>query len=323
MMSQFSFSTTGVEVVSAFADQVQNKTVLITGPSEGGIGAEVAISLAHANPFLLILAGRNEDKIKPVIQKIREINAAVQLKFVQLDLSVQASVRRAAESISTTVEKIDIIINNAAIMACPWSKTEDGIESQFATNYLGPFLLTNLLLENNTVKMDGARIINTTSTAGNVGEVTFDDVNFQDGKTYIPIAAYAQSKAAVMLFSAALASRFDPHKLAAFSVHPGNIKTNLQVHFQDPAAFKSTVEWVISKAGGFQREEFKTLQQGSSTTLVAALDDTILGSSGQYLADAQLTSQQPPLLTGSSKAADELWSLSESLVHQKFDFGDR
>lgn len=153
--------------------------MLITGPSEGGIGAEVAISLAHANPFLLILAGRNEDKIKPVIQKIREINAAVQLKFVQLDLSVQASVRRAAESISTTVEKIDIIINNAAIMACPWSKTEDGIESQFATNYLGPFLLTNLLLENNTVKMDGARIINTTSTAGNVGEVTFDDVNFQ------------------------------------------------------------------------------------------------------------------------------------------------
>ncbi|KAI1192638.1 hypothetical protein F5X97DRAFT_340071 [Nemania serpens] len=301
-MPQFSFSTTGVEVVSAFADQVQNKTVLITGPSEGGIGAEVAISLAHANPFLLILAGRTEDKIKP------------------LDLSAQASVRRAAESISATVEKIDIVINNAAIMACPWSKTEDGIESQFATNYLGHFLLTNLLLDNKTVKMDGARIINTTSTGGLAGEVAFDDVNFQDGKTYVPVAAYAQSKAAMMLFSAALASRFDPRKVAAFSVHPGNIKTNLQVHFQDPAAFKSAVEWVVSKAGGFQREEFKTLQQGSSTTLVAALDDTILESSGYYLADAQLLSPQPLLLRASSKAADELWSLSESLVHQKFNF---
>lgn len=87
--------------------------------------------------------------------------------------------RRAAESISATVEKIDIVINNAAIMACPWSKTEDGIESQFATNYLGHFLLTNLLLDNKTVKMDGARIINTTSTGGLAGEVAFDDVNFQ------------------------------------------------------------------------------------------------------------------------------------------------
>jgi hypothetical protein len=197
-MPRFSFSTTGVEVVRAFADQVQNKSgmstytpsygnswsntelqkVLITGPSEGGIGAEVAISLAHANPFLIILAGRTEDKIKPVIQKIRGINALVQLNFVQLDLSDQASVRRAAKVISATVENIDIIINNAAIMACPWSKTKDGIESQFATNYLGHFLLTNLLLDN-TVKMDGARIINTTSTGGAGGDIDFDDINFK------------------------------------------------------------------------------------------------------------------------------------------------
>ncbi|TGJ83261.1 hypothetical protein E0Z10_g5476 [Xylaria hypoxylon] len=221
MMPQFSFSTTGVEVVSALADQVQNKTVLITGPSEGGIGAEIAISLAHANPFLLILAGRTDDKIKPVIQKIRQINASVQLTFVQLDMSDQDSVHHAAKSISVTVEKIDIIINNAAIMACPWSKTKDGIESQFATNYLGHFLLTNLLLDT-TIKTDGARIINTTSTGGAGGEVDFDDVNFKDGKTYIPVAAYAQSKVAMLLFSAALASRFDPQKVAAFSVHPGS-----------------------------------------------------------------------------------------------------
>ncbi|KAJ8119377.1 hypothetical protein ONZ43_g3660 [Nemania bipapillata] len=273
-MPQFSFSTTGVEVVNALAEHVQNKT----GPSEGGIGAEIAISLAHAKPHLIILAGRTEDKIKPVIQKIREINTSVQLQFVQLDLSSQASVRRAASMISDSVEKIDIVINNAAIMACPWSKTEDGIESQFATNYLGHFLLTNLLLEN-TVRMEGARIINTTSTGGVGGEVGFDDVNFKDGETYVPVAAYAQSKVAMLLFSVALASRFDPQKVAAFSVHPGNIRTNLQVHIQDPAAFKSAVEWIIAKTGQFQREEFKTLQQGACTTLVAALDDEIIGKS--------------------------------------------
>ncbi|KAI0533818.1 hypothetical protein GGR58DRAFT_94643 [Xylaria digitata] len=318
-MPQFSFLTTGVEVVNAFADQVQNKTVLITGPSEGGIGAEIAISLAHANPFLIILAGRTEDKTKLVVQKIREINASVQINFVQIDLSDQVSVRRAAKTVSATVEKIDIIINNAAIMACPWSKTNDGIESQFATNYLGHFLLTNLLLEN-TVRMDGARIINTASTAGAGGEVDFDDVNFKDGKTYVPVAAYAQSKVAMLLFTAALASRFDPHKVAAFSVHPGNIRTNLQVNLQDPAAFKSAVEWVTMKTGHFVREEFKTLQQGSSTTLVAALDDTIIGSSRCYLADAQIAPTQPEQLKAGKELAERLWDLSESLVHQKFDW---
>ncbi|KAJ8132123.1 hypothetical protein O1611_g1509 [Lasiodiplodia mahajangana] len=318
-MSQFSFSTTGVEVVSAFADQVRNKTVLITGPSEGGIGAEIAISLAHGNPSLLILAGRTEDKVKPVIQKIREINTSIQLNFVQLDLSDQASVRHAAEQISSTVEKIDIVINNAAIMACPWSKTVDGIESQFATNYLGHFLLTNLLL-GKVVKMDGARIINTTSTGGVGGEINFDDVNFEDGETYIPVAAYAQSKVAMMLFSVALASRFDSQKVAAFSVHPGNIRTNLQVHLRDPAAFKSAVEWVAAKTGQFTREEFKTLQQGASTTLVAALDEAIISSSGSYLADSQLAAPQPTLTTN-LELAEKLWSLSEGLLHQRFEWG--
>ncbi|KAI0469192.1 hypothetical protein F4859DRAFT_487297 [Xylaria cf. heliscus] len=322
MMSQFSFSTTGVEVVSAYEDQVHNKTVLITGPSDGGIGAEIAISLAHANTFRIILAGRTEDKIKPVVQKIREINTSVQLSFVQLDLSNQLSVRRAAEYISATVEKIDIIINNAAIMACPWSKTKDGIESQFATNYLSHFLLTNLLLEK-TVKFDGARIINTTSAGGAGGEVDFDDVNFKDGETYVPVAAYALSKVAMLLFSTALASRFDPQKVAAFSVHPGNIRTNLQVHLQDPAAFRSAVEWVTAKTGHFAREEFKTLQQGCSTTLVAALDETITGSSGSYLADAQLAPEQPKQLVNGSELAERLWHLSESLVHQKFSWGGR
>lgn len=113
-----------------------------------------------------------------MIRKIREIDDSVQLNFVQLDLSDQVSVRRAAKVISDTVDKIDIVINNAAIMACPWSKTVDGVESQFASNYLGHFLLTNLLLET-TVKMDGARVINTTSTGGVGGEIDFDDVNFK------------------------------------------------------------------------------------------------------------------------------------------------
>ncbi|KAI8625023.1 hypothetical protein F5Y19DRAFT_480077 [Xylariaceae sp. FL1651] len=314
-MPQFSFSATGVEVVNAFADQVHNKTILITGPSENGVGAETAISLAHANPMYIILAGRTEAKVESVIQKIHNLNPSIQVKFVKLDLSYQASVRRAAALILDIAEKIDIIINNAAIMACPWSKTRDGIESQFATNYLGHFLLTNLLLDK-MVKGGSIRIINTTSTGGMGGDINFDDINYKDGKTYVPVAAYAQSKAAMMLFSVALASRFDPQIVTAFSVHPG-------IHLHDADTLKSAIEWVTAKTGQFVREEFKTLQQGCSTTLVAALDPSIIESSGCYLANAQIALPQPLGSCTDREVADTLWSISEGLVHQEFEWKEQ
>ena len=108
--------------------------MLITGASQGGVGAETAISLAHGNPKHLILAGRSEDKAIPVIEEIQKINPKIKVQFAQIDLGSQASVRKAAADINKALEKLDILINNAAIMACPYSKTEDGIESQFATD---------------------------------------------------------------------------------------------------------------------------------------------------------------------------------------------
>ena len=153
--------------------------MLITGASQGGVGAETAISLAHGNPKHLILAGRSEDKSIPVIEEIQKINPQIKVEFVHIDLSSQASVRKAAADINKALEKLDILINNAAIMACPYSKTEDGIESQFATNYLGPFLLTNLLLGKMVAAGPEARIVNVTSTANSIGKIKIDDYNFQ------------------------------------------------------------------------------------------------------------------------------------------------
>ena len=153
--------------------------MLVTGGSQGSVGAETAISLAHGNPKQLILAGRSEDKAIPVIEGIHKINPSIKIQFVHVDLSSQASVRRAAADINKAVDTLDILINNAAIMACPYSKTEDGIESQFATNYLGHFLLTNLLLGKMLKAGPGARIVNVTSTASRAAGVKMDDYNFQ------------------------------------------------------------------------------------------------------------------------------------------------
>jgi NAD(P)-dependent dehydrogenase (short-subunit alcohol dehydrogenase family) len=114
-----------------------------------------------------------------VISEIQSKNPSVSVKFVSLDLSSQASVRAAATTINSLVEKIDILINNGAIMVCPYSTSVDGIELQFATNYLGHFLLTNLLIEKVLKAGPGARVVNVSSSAHRSGVIRFDDVNFE------------------------------------------------------------------------------------------------------------------------------------------------
>jgi NAD(P)-dependent dehydrogenase (short-subunit alcohol dehydrogenase family) len=183
-MAQWGFSTNGDEVIKAFGDRVKGKTskcyrvsrvpkltsiVVITGPSIGGIGAETALSLARGSPALIILAGRSASKAVPLISQIEEVNPAGSVKFVVTDLDAQVSVRKAAAEINASVEKIDYLINNAGIMACPYRKTEDGTESQFATNHVGHFLLTNLLMGKILKAGRGARIVNVGSVGHLVG----------------------------------------------------------------------------------------------------------------------------------------------------------
>ena len=164
---------------SLFEASSIDNLVLITGPSEGGLGAETALTLAIASPKLIILAGRSLARIETVIKGIESAHPSVAAKHIRLDLSSHASIRDAAVSIKENVEKIDILINNAAIMACPFGKTVDGIESQFGTNYIGHFLLTNLLMEKILAAGNGARIVNVSSSGHRMADVRLDDWNFE------------------------------------------------------------------------------------------------------------------------------------------------
>ena len=118
-------------------------------------------------------------KIQPVIDRITAINPEIRTKFINLDLNSLASVREAASSINANVEKIDVLINNAAVMACPFSKTVDGIECQFGTNHIGHFLLTNLIMPKILAAGPGARIVNLSSSAHRMADVNLDDYNFE------------------------------------------------------------------------------------------------------------------------------------------------
>ena len=194
-MANFGHSTTGAEVVEYFKNRVKGKIskitiahrrltllisiiVLITGPSDGGIGAETAFSLAAGSPACILLAGRSLSKIQPVIDRISGAYPDVQTQFFPLDLSSQNAVREAAANINESVQSIDILINNAAIMACPFAKTVDGIESQFGTNHIGHFLLTNLIMKP-LIAGQGARIVNVSSSGHRMSDVQLDDCNFE------------------------------------------------------------------------------------------------------------------------------------------------
>ena len=135
--------------------------------------------MVAGSPALIVLAGRSLGKIQPVIDRINATNPAVRTKFINLDLASQASVREAAASINANVEKIDVLINNAAVMAVPFSKTVDGIESQFGTNHIGHFLLANLIMSKILAAGPGARIVNVSSVSHQMADVNLDDYNFE------------------------------------------------------------------------------------------------------------------------------------------------
>ncbi|PQE05622.1 short-chain dehydrogenase protein [Rutstroemia sp. NJR-2017a BBW] len=201
-MASFDINTTGSDVIKHFSKQAEGKTFVITGPSENGIGAETAITLASANPKNIILVGRTESKDTPVIEAIKKTNPSIEVAFVEIDLLSGKSVRQAAEKIKTLTDKIHVLINNAGVMAVRnYTTSVDGVESQFAANYLGHFLLTNLLVkEILAAASEGARIVQVGSLGYQLGETNLDDINFQVG-------AFRHPKIAMILFNVALSER--------------------------------------------------------------------------------------------------------------------
>ena len=136
------------------------------------------MSLAAESPACILLAGRSLHKIQTVLDRISTIQPDIDVRFIPLDLSSQQAIREAAANINESVQSIDILINNAAIMACPFAKTVDGIESQFGTNYIGHFLLTNLIMDR-LIAGQGARIVNVSSSGHRMSDVQLDDWNFE------------------------------------------------------------------------------------------------------------------------------------------------
>lgn len=198
--------------------------VVITG-ANSGTGFETARVLA-AQGASVVIAARNADKAHQAMDVIQGETPGARLRFLELDLSRQASVKAAAAQLVTEGRPIDILINNAGVMALPTRKlTEDGLEMQLATNYMGHFALTGLLLP--LLKQAGARTVQLSSIAHRDGQVQIDDLQFTTH--YKPWKAYAQSKLAMLMFGIELQRQSEAKGwgLTSVSAHPGWARTNL------------------------------------------------------------------------------------------------
>lgn len=199
------------------------RLIVITG-ANSGTGFEAARVLA-AKGAEVVVAARNEKKAEEAIARIRRETPSANVRFEALDLSSQASVRAAAERLNAPGRPIDVLINNAGVMALPTRQvSEDGFELQLATNYLGHFALTGLLLP--LLRAGKARTVQLSSIAHRQGRIYLDDLQVED---YRPWKAYAQSKLAMLMFALELDRRSQANGWGITSVaaHPGYARTAL------------------------------------------------------------------------------------------------
>ncbi|KAH9613365.1 hypothetical protein KSS87_019938, partial [Heliosperma pusillum] len=275
-----------------------------------GIGLETARVLALRNAHVFI-AARNIKSANEAKELILKDNKSARVDVLKLDLCSFKSVRDCANQFLALNLPLNILINNAGVMFCPFQLSEDGIEVQFATNHLGHFLLTNLLLNKmkQTAKETGieGRIVNLSSIAQvhtYKEGIRFDKIN--DEKEYSDKRAYGQSKLANVLHANELSRRLKAEgaNITVNSVHPGIIMTNLMRHSYFLMRFLNVLTGLLF---------WKNVPQGAATTCFVALNPKMKGVSGKYFVDCN--ELEPGAFTRDEMLAKKLWDFSEKLVN--------
>ncbi|KAM7376463.1 hypothetical protein PAMP_006194 [Pampus punctatissimus] len=279
---------------------VAGKTVIITGGNTG-IGKATALHLAKMGARV-ILACRNRERAKAAIADIQRETGSTDVHYMHLDLGSLKSVRNFAETFLQTESRLDLLINNAGLVADGW--TEDGFGIQFGVNHLGHFLLTCLLLER-LKEAGGGRVITLSSMAYRWGHIDFESLavnkHLGTGKySWQFFQAYCSSKLCNVLFTHELAKRLKGTKVTCYSVHPGVVKTELSRHVS---------LWQKVFIEPIARLLFLDPVAGAQTTLHCALQEGIEPLSGRYFSCC--TSQELCAQARDDTVAQKLWEISE------------
>ncbi|KAJ7732143.1 short-chain dehydrogenase [Mycena metata] len=318
----FTFTTTAQEVATAFTQEIQGKNVLITGTSLNGIGFEAARVIAkHAN--LVIITGYNDQRLKLSEEAIKKEIPAANIRRLILDLSSFAGVRKAAAEVIAYSEPIHVLIHNAAATLGPFKLTVDGLESQIATDHVGPFLFTKLLTPKLLASATGSytpRVVFVASGAHAFGPgVDFTAIEKPNPETYNAAVVYFQAKSANILTAIELSKR-SKGAINAYSLHPGVILTNLNQKEEGIPAGQAM--GILGPDGLPDKEKFqwKTIPQGAATTVAAAFDPRLDDKPGAYLNDSTIANESVAPHSSDPANAEKLWTVTEKVLGETFTF---
>ena len=287
---------------------LSGKSAVITG-ANSGIGYETALALAGKGATT-ILACRSQSKGETAVAQIRRQFPQAPAELMPLDLADLAAVRHFAVALQERIDRLDLLINNAGVMAPPFGQTADGFELQFGVNHLGHFALTGLLLDL-IKRASGSRVVTVSSLMHRRGQIDFDNLNGERG--YNRAAAYGQSKLANLLFTYELQRKLDSAQIDTLSVaaHPGWAATNLQQHSR-PVNFMN-------------RFLAQSAAMGALPTLYAATAPDVQG--GDYYGPGRRFESvgYPRKVASNGRSHDtavatRLWAISEQLTGVEYPF---
>lgn len=285
-----------------------DKICLITG-ANSGIGKEVALGLAESGAHVILVC-RNAQKGSDALEDIKRLSGSDKLDLFIADLSSQNETRHLSEQIHKKYKELHVLINNAGVSLSKKMLSVDGIEMTLATNHLGPFLLSHLLLD--LLKAGSpSRIINISSTAHKWARIDLDDVQFQQ-RPYQFMQAYAQSKLFLMLVSHEFARRLEGSNVSVNSMHPGAIGTKL---LSDIALniFPESMHKLIEKPFEIILPLFMTsAKQAAKPIMYLAMSPDVADISGHYFVKCKR--KKPSSLLDNEKLVKTIWELSEKWV---------
>ncbi len=278
---------------------VRGKTALVTGATSG-IGREASIQLARGGARVIMI-GRDRARTESALADIVARSGSKEVSSLICEFSSQAAIRELAVAVQKGHDRLHILVNNAGGVNRARRLTADGVEATFAVNHLGPFLLTNLLLDL-LVSSAPARVVTVASIGHRQGSLDFNDLGFERG--YSIMRAYARSKLANVLFAAELALRLEGRGVTSNSVHPGSVNTNI---------WSGAPPWAKPLITILLRPFFISAEKGAAHVVALATRPDLDGVTGKYFEKEKMV--EPARLARDMALARRLWDVSASLVH--------
>ena len=277
---------------------VRGKTALITGATSG-IGLEASVALARRGARV-VMVGRDPARTESARSTVSERSGSQEVEHLVCDFSSQAAIRALAEEFQARHDRLDILLNNAGAVNRRRTLTGDGIETTFAVNHLGYFLLTNLVTDL-LVRSTPARVVTVASIGHRSGTLDLDDLGFE--RNYSLMEAYKRSKLCNVLFANELARRLKGTGVTSNSLHPGGVNTNI---------WSGAPLWAKPIIALFLRRTFISAEQGASYVVALAANPDLANVTGAYFEqDKELP---PSPLAQDKELAHRLWNISTTLV---------